>query len=395
MLPQQNDALQIIDMCREYDKPVVVGGPDVTSSPHIYTAANFQVLGEAEEIMDDFLAAWQNGATEGVFEAKMGQTDVTKSPTPRFDLLELKHYLHADIQFSRGCPFNCEFCDIIELYGRVPRTKTNEQVLAELDALFALGYRGHIDFVDDNLIGNKKALKKFLPDLKRWMNEKNFPFEFSTEASINLADDAELLLAMAGTNFFTVFVGIESPDTDTLIAMQKKQNTRCNLQQSIHKIYEAGIFVTAGFIVGFDSEKGSIADGMIECIEDTAIPVCMVGTLSALPNTQLTRRLLREGRLFPVDKSAGDQMHRRAEFRDETPASRRAQRLQEGAGGDLRSGRLLQSRATGWPDAQAKAIPSDRSARPPLLCSSAVAHPRCPTRSAQAILEHHARLRHP
>jgi hypothetical protein len=307
MLPQRADTLHIIDLSHAHNKLVVVGGPDVTSSPHLYRVANFQVLGEAEEIMDDFLAAWRNAATQGVFEAKMGQTDVTKSPTPRFELLELKHYLHVDVQFSRGCPFNCEFCDIIELYGRMPRTKTNEQILAELDALFALGYRGHIDFVDDNLIGNKKALKKFLPDLKRWLEEKNFPFEFSTEASINLADDAELLRALAETNFFTIFVGIESPDTDTLIAMQKKQNTRRNLQQSIAKIYDAGIFVSAGFIVGFDSEKGSIADGMIECIEDTAIAVCMVGTLSALANTQLTRRLLREGRLFPDNESAGDQ----------------------------------------------------------------------------------------
>ena len=302
MLPQRNDARCIIEMCRACDKPVVVGGPDVTSSPSFYSAANFQVLGEAEEVMDDFLAAWRSGATQGVFEAPMGQTNVTKSPLPRFDLLKLDHYLHVGIQFSRGCPFNCEFCDIIELYGRVPRTKTNEQVLAELDALLALGYRGHVDFVDDNLIGNKKALKKFLPDLKRWMNEKNFPFEFSTEASINLADDDELLRALAETNFFAIFVGIESPDPDSLVMMQKKQNTRRNLQQSIAKIYGAGIFVNAGFIVGFDSEKGSIAGGMIECIEDTAIPICMVGLLYALPTTQLTRRLLAEGRLF----SGGD-----------------------------------------------------------------------------------------
>ncbi len=178
-----------------------------------------------------------------------------------------------------------------------------------LDALYALGYRGHVDFVDDNLIGNKKSLRKFLPELKQWMGRKNFPFEFSTEASINLADDPELLTALSDTNFFAIFVGIESPDTDTLVSMQKKQNTRRSLQESVAKIYEAGIFVNAGFIVGFDSEKGSIANGMIECIEDTAIPVCMVGLLYALPTTQLTKRLLREGRLFPDDDptSGGDQ----------------------------------------------------------------------------------------
>ncbi len=230
MLPQRNDALHIIEMCHARGKPVVVGGPDVTSSPDLYRAANFLVLGEAEEIMDDFVTAWRNGAGQGVFEAPMGKTDVTRSPLPRFDLLKLDHYLHVGVQFSRGCPFSCEFCDIIELYGRVPRTKTNEQVMAELDALYALGYRGHVDFVDDNLIGNKKALKKFLPDLKRWQNEKNFPFEFSTEASINLADDPDLLRSLSETNFFAIFVGIESPDTDSLVLMQKKQNTRrsCN-----------------------------------------------------------------------------------------------------------------------------------------------------------------------
>ncbi|MFW7269598.1 B12-binding domain-containing radical SAM protein [Gluconacetobacter sp. Hr-1-5] len=309
MLPQRNDALHIIEMCRACDKPVVVGGPDVTSSPPVYGAANFQVLGEAEEIMEHFITAWRRGDRQGVFEAPMGKTDVTKSPVPRFDLLKLDQYLHVGVQFSRGCPFSCEFCDIIELYGRVPRTKTNEQVMAELDALYALGYRGHVDFVDDNLIGNKKALKKFLPGLKHWQEEKKFPFEFSTEASINLADDADLLRSLAETNFFAVFVGIESPDTDTLVMAQKKQNTRRSLQQSIERIHEAGIFVNAGFIVGFDSEKGSVAPGMIACIEDTAIPVCMVGLLYALPTTQLTRRLLAEGRLFSDDDQpqSGDQ----------------------------------------------------------------------------------------
>lgn len=294
MLPQQDGSLAVIELCRSQGKPVVVGGPDATSTPHLYSAADFRVLGEAEEIMADFVAAWLAGARSGVFQSEMGKTDVAKSPTPRFDLLKFEHYLHVGVQFSRGCPFNCEFCDIIELYGRVPRTKTNAQILTELDTLYALGYRGHVDFVDDNLIGNKKALKRFLPDLKRWITEKNFPFEFSTEASINLADDEGLMRSMSEANFFTIFVGIESPDTDTLISMQKKQNTRRSLQESVHKIYQAGLFVNAGFILGFDSEKGSVARGMIDCIEDMAIPVCMVGLLYALPNTQ---RLEREGRL--------------------------------------------------------------------------------------------------
>jgi hypothetical protein len=321
---QQAHALQLIELCRARGKPVVVGGPDVTSTPDFYHRANFRVLGEAEEIMDDFVAAWRSGVREGEFIAPMGQTDVTKSPTPRFDLLKFDDYLHVGVQFSRGCPFNCEFCDIIELYGRVPRTKTTAQVLAELDALYALGYRGHIDFVDDNLIGNKKALRKFLPDLQNWLKIKQFPFEFSTEASVNLSDDEVLLRELRAANFFAIFVGIESPDTETLILTRKKQNTRRSLQESIYKIYDAGIFVLAGFIVGFDSENATVADGMIECIEDLSIPVCAIGLLYALPNTQLTRRLRHEGRLFadhhtPAQPDQGDQCTSGLNFQTKRP----------------------------------------------------------------------------
>ena len=236
---------------------------------------------------------------EGLFEVEKFTVDVTKSPTPLFSLLNFDYYLHIGVQFSRGCPFTCEFCDIIELYGRVPRAKTNSQMLAELDELYRLGYRGHVDFVDDNLIGNKKAVRTFMPELKAWLEKNDYPFEFTTEASVNLADDDDFLRAMSEANFVGVFVGIESPNSDTLVAMKKKQNTRRSLVESIHKIYAAGIFVTAGFIVGFDNEKGSIADAMIEFIEEAAIPVCMVGLLYALPNTQLTRRLEKEGRLHP------------------------------------------------------------------------------------------------
>jgi radical SAM superfamily enzyme YgiQ (UPF0313 family) len=311
MLPQQADTLRLIECCHAQGKPVVVGGPDVTSSPHIYGAADFQVLGEAESVIDEFIAAWESGARSGVFTAPKFQADVTKTPVPRFDLLKPGDYLYLGVQYSRGCPFTCEFCDIIELYGRVPRTKTSPQMLAELDALYDRGYRGHVDFVDDNFIGNKKSLKLFLPELAAWQRAHDYPFEFSTEASVNLADDPALLEMMAAANFFAVFVGIESPDPAALVAMRKKQNTRRNIAESIHKIYGAGMLVTAGFIVGFDSETISIADAMIELIEEAAIPVSMVGLLYALPNTQLTRRLAREGRLRPnydlASATGGDQ----------------------------------------------------------------------------------------
>ena len=297
MLPQHFDTIEIIDLCRARDKPVVVGGPGVTSIPYLYGKANFRVLGEAEGIIDKFIEAWEAGAREGFFEAEKFKIDVTKTPVPRFDLLKFENYLYIGVQFSRGCPFTCEFCDIIELYGRVPRAKTNAQMLRELEALHTLGYRGHVDFVDDNLIGNKKAVKTFLPELRAWLAQRDYPFEFTTEASLNLADDADLMRLMSEANFIGVFVGIESPDTATLIAMRKKQNTRRNIAQSIHKIYAAGLYVTAGFIIGFDSERGSVAGPLIELIEEAAIPVCMVGLLTVLPNTQLDRRLGHEGRL--------------------------------------------------------------------------------------------------
>src|SRR5262245_58183571 len=297
MLFQQADSLRLIRRAHARGKPVAIGGPDATSSPHIYAAADFRVLGEAEGIIDEFIAAWAAGERRGDFQAPKYKVDITKSPIPRFDLLKFEDYLFVGVQFSRGCPFTCEFCDIIELYGRRPRAKTAPQMLAELDALYALGYRGHVDFVDDNLIGNKKAVRAFLPHLKAWQEARGFPFEFSTEASINIADDAELLELMRACGFFALFVGIESPDPDTLVAMQKKQNTRRSLTDSIDRIYNAGMMVTAGFILGFDSETQSIAGPMADFIEDAAIPMAMVGLLSALPNTQMTRRLIRDNRL--------------------------------------------------------------------------------------------------
>ncbi len=297
MLPQQFDALTIVEMAHAAGKPVAIGGPDATSSPEIYESADFRILGEAEGIIETFLAAWARGERGGTFEAPKFQADVTASPIPRFDLLTFDNYVQVNVQYSRGCPFTCEFCDIIELYGRKPRTKKPEQVLAELDRLHELGYRGHVDFVDDNLIGNKKAVKLILPKIAAWQKEKGFPFEFSTEASLNLADDPELLGMMRDALFFAVFVGIESPDPDVLNATRKKQNTRRDIAESIHAIYGAGMFVLAGFIVGFDEEADRVADGIVELIEEAAIPVCMVGLLYALPNTQLTRRLHKEGRL--------------------------------------------------------------------------------------------------
>ena len=310
---QRLDCLSLIALAQSRGKVVVVGGPDVTSEPDFYAHADFVVIGEAEVVIQEFIAAWDAGQRRGTFTAEKFKVDVTKTPVARFDLLRRSDYLYLAIQFSRGCPFNCEFCDIIELYGRMPRVKTAAQILAELEVIYRGGYRGHVDFVDDNFIGNKKAIRAFLPELIAWQKEHDYPFIFSTEASVNLADDDALLALMRQAGFFVVFVGIESPDGDTLVAMQKKQNTRRSLTTSIHKIYGAGMFVIAGFIVGFDTEKGSIADGMVDCIEDADIAICMAGLLTALANTQLTTRLKREGRMFP----AAWQMQRLSEGGDQ------------------------------------------------------------------------------
>lgn len=298
---QRISCLQIVERAQRQGKPVVVGGPDASSQPEVYGHADFVVVGEAEDVIHDFVTAWRGGVRRAKFVAPKFKVDVTKTPVPRFDLLRRTDYLYFAVQFSRGCPFTCEFCDIIELYGRNPRVKAVPQFLGELEALYRSGYRGQLDFVDDNFIGNKKAVKAMLPALIAWQKDHAYPFWFSTEASINLADDEGLLTLMRAANFAIVFVGIESPDTSTLVSMQKKQNTRRSLAESVHKIYAAGILAIAGFIVGFDSEASSIAQQMVQCVEDTSIPICMVGLLVALPNTQLSRRLEREGRLFPFD----------------------------------------------------------------------------------------------
>jgi len=232
---------------------------------------------------------------------------MASSPTPRFDLLDLESYLMIGIQFSRGCPFNCEFCDIIELYGRQPRLKTPLQITRELEALYALGHRGHVDFVDDNFVGHKAKAKEILRAVLDWSRAHGHPFFFSTEASINLADDDELLGLMRDLDFRYVFIGIESADDTVLSSMGKSQNLRRDIVRDLHKIYDHGIVVNGGFIIGSDSETSESAARMVEIIDRGRIAMPMVGLLFALPKTQLTRRLKEENRLF-----AGSVVRRRS-----------------------------------------------------------------------------------
>lgn len=297
MIVQQNGILEVIERARHDGKFVVVGGADATSQPTLYRAADALVLGEAENSVPLWLAAWRKESPRGTYQAAE-KPDVTQSPVPRFDLLNLKDYLSANVQFSRGCPFNCEFCDIIELYGRTPRTKTPEQFCRELEALFQLGYRGWVDVVDDNFVGNKRNVKEMLRMLKPWCEERGFPFYFSTQASINLADDEPLMEAMTDVDFRSVFIGIETPDEKLLTTTQKRVNVNKPMQDRIGKIYDHGLGIMAGFILGFDGESEGAGDAIIECVEGNDIPIAMASLLVALPNTQLSRRLASEGRLL-------------------------------------------------------------------------------------------------
>jgi radical SAM superfamily enzyme YgiQ (UPF0313 family) len=298
MLSQQQDMLHIIDFCHYHGKQVVIGGSDPTSSPQVYDSADFLVIGEAERIIDELVSAWLAGEKKRCFAAEKFATDMSASPVPRFDLIATDDYLQVGIQFSRGCPYTCEFCDIIELYGRVPRAKTNGQILAELDALYRQGYRGIVYFVDDNFIGNRKAVRALLPDLRKWQTKRRYPFQFYTAATLNIADDPDLLAELRAANFFSIFIGIESADTDVLVQMKKKQNTRRDIAANVRTIHQAGMFVTAGFILGFDNEGDNVVTPLVQLIEQAPIAICMVGLLYALPNTQLSRRLDAENRLL-------------------------------------------------------------------------------------------------
>jgi len=304
MLPQQANFLKLIDRVHSRGKKVVAGGPDPTSQPEIYETSDFLLMGEVENSITAFLADLAAGAESGIYYPEEVRPDIAMSPVPRFDLLDFDAYLMVGIQVTRGCPFNCEFCDIIELYGRTPRTKTPEQLVLELETLYRLGYRGHVDFVDDNFIGNKRKAKAILETVRDWSRVHGYPFCFSTEASINLADDAELLALMRDVDFRYVFIGIESADEDVLASANKRANLRREIFKDVLKIYRYGIVVNGGFIIGFDNETSASVRSITDTIEQGRICMAMIGLLYALPNTQLTRRLEREGRFL---KSANKQ----------------------------------------------------------------------------------------
>ena len=297
MIVQKEDMLAQISAAKQRGKLVAVGGPYATTSPQEVEAADFLILDEGEITLPMFIAAIERGDRRGVFRSTE-KPAVTQTPIPRYDLLDMSAYDNMSVQFSRGCPFQCEFCDIIVLYGRKPRTKTPEQLLAELECLYDLGWRGAVFMVDDNFIGNKRNVKLLLKELKVWMEQKGYPFGLTTEASVDLAKDDELMELMVECNFKKVFLGIETPDQDSLALTNKFQNTRDPLTESIDKITRAGMQVMAGFIIGFDGEKAQAGDRIVQFVEQTAIPMAMFSMLQALPSTALWNRLEKEGRLL-------------------------------------------------------------------------------------------------
>jgi radical SAM superfamily enzyme YgiQ (UPF0313 family) len=300
MIAQRGKVLSLIKEAKNRGKIVVTGGPYGTSMPNevLDAGCDFLFIGEVEQTISSFITCLKKKETKGVFTADQ-KPDLSKSPIPRYDLIKLYDYGTLAIQISRGCPYNCEFCDIINLFGRKPRHKTNAQVIEELEALYSQGWRGPILICDDNFIGNREKTISFLHELIPWMENHGKPFDFITQTSIDLGQDLALIDLMTEANFAAVFVGIESPDEDVLVLTQKKQNIRNPLVESVNNINKNGLSIIGSFILGFDGETKGADDGITAFVDETNIPTMMVNLLQAPPGTQLWNRLLKEDRLKP------------------------------------------------------------------------------------------------
>ena len=297
MIVQRASTQALIARCKDAGAKVVAGGPLFTMDHEQFPDVDHFVLNEAELTLPPFLADLEKGCAKPVYTTT-DYPDIQHTPIPLWSLANLKQYDTVSIQFSRGCPFNCDFCNVTALLGHIPRIKTTRQILAELDSIYATGWRSNIFFVDDNFIGNKKQLKTdLLPALIEWRKGKT-GMAFSTEVSINLADDPELLTLMAQAGFTTVFIGIETPNEDSLIECNKNQNKGRDLVESVKRIQRAGMQVQGGFIVGFDHDTPSIFQQQIDFIQKSGIVTAMVGMLQAPQGTQLYERMKQEGRLM-------------------------------------------------------------------------------------------------
>jgi radical SAM superfamily enzyme YgiQ (UPF0313 family) len=324
MIVQAASLAEVVTRCNGLGIPVAAGGPYPSVSPERLAGVDHVFIGEAEGAVDRFARDLEQGAARPVYRAE-GFPDVDDSPVPRFDLLDLEAYASMAVQHSRGCPFSCEFCDIWQLYGRQHRVKSPCRVTAELDALHDAGWRGAVFFVDDNFIGNRRRAKRSLEALERWQHERGFPFRFFTEASVNLGNDDELMRLMRDAGFDFVFLGIETPSTESLVGAKKAVNAKLDLLECVRRIQAHGIEVSGGFIVGFDEDTEEIFDQQIAFIREAAIPMAMVGILTALQGTELHDRLRREGRL--LGESYGNNTHG---FKTNFVTTMAADRLTEG-----------------------------------------------------------------
>ncbi|MFH1591018.1 MAG: DUF4070 domain-containing protein [archaeon] len=297
MIVQQKSAQSIIDRCKAAGKTVVAGGPAFTTMHERFKNVDHLILNEAESTLPVFLDDLERGEPKPMYTSKE-RPDINTTPIPMWSLLNMRQYASMAIQYSRGCPFNCEFCDIVIMNGRVPRTKAPDQLVGEMQSLHDAGWRGSVFIVDDNFIGNKTTVKRMLPSIIAWQKMRKYPFSFLTEASTNLADDEDLMKMMSEANFSKVFVGIETPDVDSLKECGKYQNMRRDLAESVRIIQGNGMQVMAGFIVGFDNDKETIFDRQVRFIQQVGIVTAMVGMLSALPQTRLWHRLADENRLL-------------------------------------------------------------------------------------------------
>jgi len=306
MIIQQDSFEEVTRICQDLGTQVAAGGPYVTSAEHEIKNVDYFILNEGEITLPEFIKDYEAGTPKKVYSDET-KPDITKTPVPRFDLLKLDKYNTMSLQNSRGCPFNCEFCDIIELFGRVPRFKTPEQFTNEMAVLMETGYRGQLFIVDDNFIGHKGRVKMLLKEIIAWQIKNDYPFSLTTEASMNLAEDEELMDLMVEAGFNIIFVGIETPDKSVLEMTNKQANVKIDLVEHINRIQKKGIEVMGGFILGFDNEPENIFQLQIDLITAARIPVAMIGLMLALPRTQLYRRLKKEGRL--LEETHGNNTH--------------------------------------------------------------------------------------
>jgi len=303
MVVQRESARQTIARCKEAGLKIVAGGPLFTSEYEKFEDVDHFVLNEAELTLPPFIVDLEMGRAKRVYETSQF-CDIRQTPAPMWELADLKRYASMSIQFSRGCPFNCDFCNVTVLFGHRPRIKAAEQIIAELDGLYNLGWRGQIFFVDDNFIGNKRYLRtQLLPALIEWRKDKR-GVPFFTEASVNLADDERLMEMMVEAGFDAVFIGIETPDEESLAECNKRQNKNRDLVEDVKHMQRTGLQVQGGFIVGFDNDTPSIFQRQIDFIQKSGIVTAMVGLLQALPGTRLHERLKQEGRL--IGHTSGD-----------------------------------------------------------------------------------------